>query len=253
MLLGAATVANAQTEAGVARDARTHKPIACLHVALVDSADRPLVHTVTDTAGRFMLEAPHPGRYRVRFETFGWAPLGGPIDTLEDGAFKQRAYPIAFSDLLVPVLPIDDRMVKSLPSDTKLDRSAIDSLFSSRRRASQAKRDLERASAWKSRMLDAGSTQLPYPEAQFADRHEGAVVARFILDASGRARPESWTVIDASHEDFVASARKLLDARWTPSTNAGRPVCDVVQVLMRFGLETRDPYTVVPHVTLENE
>src|SRR5947209_125948 len=74
--------AQGPTEAGMARDARLRTPLECLHVVLLDSTERAIAHTVTDSGGRFMLQAPGPGRFRVRFEIFGWAPLVGPLDTL---------------------------------------------------------------------------------------------------------------------------------------------------------------------------
>jgi hypothetical protein len=56
--------------------------------------------TVTDSAGRFQLEAPRPGAYRVQFQIYRWEPLVGPLDTLTEGSFKQRMYPLSFNDML---------------------------------------------------------------------------------------------------------------------------------------------------------
>ena len=88
-------------EAGVARDAKLGTPLDCLHVALLDSAGRAIQHTVTDSSGQFMLEAPRPGRYRVQFLIYRWEPLVGPVDTLAEGAFKHRVYPLTFANMLV--------------------------------------------------------------------------------------------------------------------------------------------------------
>ena len=41
---------SAQTEAGVARDAKSGAPLECLHVTLVDSTNRAVAHTVTDAS-----------------------------------------------------------------------------------------------------------------------------------------------------------------------------------------------------------
>jgi hypothetical protein len=89
-------------EAGIVRDATRGTPLECLHVALLDSAGSAVAHTVTDSAGRFLLEAPRPGVYRVQFLIYRWDSLVGPVDTLTEGAFKQRAYPLAFTNMLVP-------------------------------------------------------------------------------------------------------------------------------------------------------
>ena len=108
-ILGAATLAStvpaslsAQlVEAGVARDAKRGTPLECLHVALLDSTGRAIEHTVTDSIGQFLLEAPRPGRYRVQFVIYRWEPLVGPVDTLAEGAFKHRVYPLAFANMLI--------------------------------------------------------------------------------------------------------------------------------------------------------
>src|SRR5690349_16245445 len=108
-ILGVATLAclaparlSAQmVEAGVARDAKLGTPLACLHVALLDSAGKAIQHTVTDSAGQFLLEAPKPGRYRVQFVIYRWEPLVGPIDTLAEGVSRQRVYPLTFANMLI--------------------------------------------------------------------------------------------------------------------------------------------------------
>ena len=48
-------------ENGLARDAKLHTPLECLHVALVDPSDRAVANAVTDAQGMFVLVAPEPG------------------------------------------------------------------------------------------------------------------------------------------------------------------------------------------------
>ena len=251
-ILAGATAARAQTEAGIARDARTQQPLACQHVALVDSAGRAVRHTVTDSMGRFMLDAPAAGLYRVRFESFGWEPLAGPLDTLKDGDFKQRAYPVAFTNVLVPSRPLDSLTWAQANVNKRLDKAAVDSMFAPGRRFSEWKRSLEETSAWKSRRVEGG-VDLRYPGGMLERGTEGSVVVRFVVDSTGRARRDSWTVLEASHDDFAQAFRRILDARWHPSTNEGRPVCDVVQHYVRFELDRRDPENTMAHVTVMNE
>lgn len=83
---------------GIARDAGLGTPLACLHVALIDSAEKAVAHTVTDAAGTFVLVAPRAGVYRVAFELLGWERLLGPADSLRDGEMRERVYPLAFAD-----------------------------------------------------------------------------------------------------------------------------------------------------------
>ena len=99
LLLLATRVLPAQppAESGVARDAKSGAPLRCLHVTLVDSTDRAVAHTVTDSTGTFVIVAPAKGVYRVGFEIFGWERLVGPVDTLSDGELRERAYPLTFA------------------------------------------------------------------------------------------------------------------------------------------------------------
>ena len=155
--------ATAQTEAGIARDPSTHAPLACLHVSLVDSAGSVVGHTVTDSLGQFALDAPRAGLYRARFETWGWAPLDGPLDTLSDADFKQRAYPVAFTDVIRTV-PLDSLPHKIIPWKKRHDRATFDSVYATPRRLSEEARRREESTGWKSRRLESQYLHLRYPE-----------------------------------------------------------------------------------------
>lgn len=225
---------SAQTEAGVARDAKSGAPLECLHVVLVDSTNRAVAQTVTDTAGRFQLEALHPGHYRVRFELYGWEPLGGPLDTLADGDFKQRRYPLDFVNLLMP---------KGLPVRTMLDTAESVHAQHDREEAeayARLERDLrgrEDPAVWRSRMLNV-DFPVDYPLELRKRGLQGAVVAQFIVDAYGRLRTETWQPIRVAHGDFEKAVRsKLVDMRWSPAILEGRPVCELTRSVVVFTLD----------------
>src|SRR5262245_23472299 len=98
LLLGTRVLAaQPPAESGIAHDAKSGAPLRCLHITLVDSTDRAVAHTVTDSTGTFVLVAPSAGVYRVGFEIFGWERLVGPVDTLRDGELRERAYPLTFA------------------------------------------------------------------------------------------------------------------------------------------------------------
>ena len=224
----------AQTEAGVARDAKSGAPLECLHVVLVDSTNRAVAQTVTDTAGQFSIEAPHPGAYRVRFELYGWEPLGGPLDTLADGDFKQRRYPLDFANVLMP---------RGLPTRTILDTAESVHAQHDREedeaytRLDRELRGREDPAVWRSRMLNV-AFPVDYP-AELKERgFQGAVVAQFIVDAYGRLRTETWQPIRAAHGDFEKAVRsKLIDMRWSPALLEGRPVCELTRSVVVFTLD----------------
>lgn len=252
-LVTAAPTATAQTEAGIARDPSTQAPLACLHVSLVDSTGTAVAHTVTDSLGQFYLDAPKPGVYRARFETYGWAPLNGPLDTLAtDAEFKQRAYPVVFTDV-VRATSLDSLPHKIIPWKKRFDKATNDSIFAPQRRLAEEARRREASTGWISRRIDTHSANIRYPEGLRRGQVEGAAVVRFIVDSTGRPRRESWSVVKASHEAFAQALRRLLDFRWTPSSHAGQPVCDLVQYYVRFGFDTDTPQGNVAMIVIMNE
>jgi hypothetical protein len=238
LLLTAAAPAYGQMQAGIVRDARSQSPLACVHVSLVDSAGNAVRHTVTDSLGQFYLDAPKPGAYRVRLSTFGWQPFEGPLDTLADVDFKQGSYSVAFTDLPQPI-QLDSLSYRLIPVEKRSDRATVDSLLAPRRRFAEELRRREDVSGWKSRRIEPRSAMFRYPEGLRRAGIGGGAIVRFIVDSTGRARRESWSVIKTSHEGFAQVLRSFLDARWTPSSNGGQPVCELVQYYVHFEFDTR--------------
>ena len=235
-VFGAATLAcvvpahlSAQlVEAGVARDAKRGTPLECLHVALLDSAGRAVQHTVTDPTGQFQLEAPRPGKYRVQFQIYRWEPLVGPVDTLAEGVFKHRVYPLAFANMLVADTAAVSQQGATSGRATRDKVTEIDELL----------RADESYGGWQSRRAMRFATGLRYPPDLFMTGVGGSVLARFIVDRTGFARPNSWMTLFASHPQFEEAVRsKLSDARWMPAQNAGQAVCELVMDYTRFYTE----------------
>ena len=212
-------------EAGIARDAKLGTPLECLHVALIDSTDRTIAHTVTDSAGQFLLEAPRPGAYRVQFLIFQWEPLVGPVDTLAEGSFKQRIYPLSFTGMLV-----HDSAWGRPHNDgaTRENREKYRNLVTFLRR-------FESDTTWRSRQAIVNDIGIRYPAQQIMRGGAGSVLARFIVDSTGRARPESWQTLTATHPDFEKAVKVTMPkARWTPAKLGGRPVCELTMDFTRF-------------------
>jgi len=209
-------------ESGIARDAKLRTPLECLHVALVDSADRAVAHTVTDAAGTFVLVAPEPGVYRVRFEIFGWETLVGPLDTLAAGELREREYPLAFTN--------------ALRSDGVAPSAFIEAL---RRRE---------GSAWQSASASAPDGPIRYPLRMISACASGGAIAQYIVGEKGTVRSESWRPIESTNEDFLGALRALVPSmRYRPAHLSGKPVCQLIRNNARF--EYGEP---VPHITLFN-
>jgi hypothetical protein len=212
-------------EAGVARDAKSGTPLACLHVALLDSAGKAIQHTVTDSTGQFLLEAPHPGKYRVQFVIYRWEPLVGPVDALTEGAFKHRVYPLTFANMLIADTASVRQQGASAKNESKEKVREIDDLL----------RADESYGGWQSRRAMRFSYGMKYPEDLFLKGVGGSVLARFIVDPTGLARKDSWVTLFASNPEFEEAVKsKLPDARWMPAQNAGQPVCELVMDFTRF-------------------
>jgi hypothetical protein len=211
-------VAQPPAESGIARDARSSAPLACLHVMLLDSADRAVVHAVTDSAGTFVLVAPTAGTYRVGFEIFGWDRLVGPVDTLRDGDMRERAYPLAFGES---------------PAGAEPDPTEL-------RRREDA--------SWHSAAAARPDADIRYPVSMRRPGTAGSVVVQYVVDVNGRVRADSWRPIASTHPDYLAALRAHAPAmRYEPARLDGRPVCQLVRNEVRF-----DWAGPMPLVTLFN-
>lgn len=221
LLVAPAAFAQPPAESGIARDARAGVPLACLHVMLIDAEDKPVAHTVSDSAGTFVLVAPSAGVYRVAFEIFGWERLVGPVDTLKEGEMRERAYPLDFT--------------RALRADSA---SPAEMLAALRRRE---------GSAWRSAAVTTPDASIRYPKAMLAEQASGGVIAQYVVDERGRARADSWRPIESSNGEFLAALRAHLPAmRYEPARLDGRPVCQLVRNHVRFD------WGPVPYITLFN-
>ena len=85
-----------------------------------------------------------------------------------------------------------------------------------------------------------------YPDKLRIAGQGGIVVSQFIVDSTGRTRPDSWHAIDATNVDFAkAVARSVPDWRWEPARSHGQPVCQLSFDLIEFHVEGR-----VGHIVL---
>ena len=217
-LAASALPAQPPAASGIARDARLGTPLPCLHVALLDTAARAVAHTVTDSAGTFVLVAPGPGTYRVGFEIFGWERLLGPADTLRDGDMRERVYPLEFGEE---------------PGGDGLPAAEL-------RRREDA--------GWRSAVAATPDADIRFPRALRGSATSGTVVAQYVVDVTGRVRADSWRPVASSHPEFLTALRAHTPAmRYDPARLDGRPVCQLVRNHVRF-----ESGGLVPTVSLFN-
>lgn len=77
-----------------------------------------------------------------------------------------------------------------------------------------------------------------YPESLRAAHVEGSVLARFVVDSSGRVEPGSIVLGDATHALFAEAVRDaLLRSRFVPAEVGGRHVRQLVEQRFLFALD----------------
>ncbi len=207
---------------GLVRQRADGKPIECLHVALADSLDRIVAHTVTDSGGMFVLVAPDTGSFRVQFEVGGAEPLTGPLTHLTAGEMSEQEYPLSF-----------DRRI-----------SGEFELASSSRGGKVV--DL---ADWHSAQPDMGGMPggthraLPGEMVQAVDRAAEVkrLVAQYVIDETGRPRASSWRTIASSDGTVLTSGRSmLLDRHYVPARIGEQRVCQLVMVEFRTFKQGRE-------------
>jgi periplasmic protein TonB len=83
----------------------------------------------------------------------------------------------------------------------------------------------------------SGNPAPVYPPALRAAQLEGTVIARFVVDSTGRAEAASIVFPEASHTQFADAVRQaLLRSRYLPAIVAGRPVRQLVEQRFAFTL-----------------
>lgn len=76
---------------------------------------------------------------------------------------------------------------------------------------------------------DPNSGGPEYPERLLLARIEGAVLARFIVDSTGRADPATFVAVQTSDTAFTSAVRRALPLmKFSPATLRGAPVAQVV-------------------------
>ena len=81
-----------------------------------------------------------------------------------------------------------------------------------------------------------------YPESLRARGLEGEVVARYVVDSTGRVRDGSVEIVAATNDLFADAVRQALArTRFVPAEHAGRPVAQLVEQRFEFRIGEREP------------
>lgn len=101
----------AQSVSGKVMDQATSTPVAGAAVTLLDSAGSVLGQQTTGTDGRFLLSAPEPGRYRLRFQVPGYDQLVTSLFDLRAG--QELDYPLTLQP--IPPAVLDTLLIEGHP------------------------------------------------------------------------------------------------------------------------------------------
>jgi len=86
--------------------------------------------------------------------------------------------------------------------------------------------------------LRPGAPVPRYPESLRSERIEGRVVARFVVDTTGRVEPASVRIVASEHPLFTSAVRATLPSlRFTPARAHGAKVRQLVELPFEFSIE----------------
>jgi len=202
LFIGSSLLAQPPAMSGIVHHVLTGKPMECLHVALADSLDRTVAHTVTDASGMFVVVAPDTGTFRVRFIVSRYEPMQGPLIHLTPGMVTEQEYAVSFDHYVAKEL--DGGRPPAAPVDLGEWRSVREVTTGRRVTTGEAAYAMTRA---------------------FDETHAGA---EFIVDANGRPRGSSWRMIAATDQATALRARSIVQfLRFEPARIGQQPVCEL--------------------------
>jgi hypothetical protein len=157
--------------------------------------DTGALTVVSGRDGAFVLALPRAGRYQLQFFPDAGAAYLSDSLDVAPDAFVERAFPLALRP--DPVY-----------ADFQVDRQAAP------------------------RPGQAGPR---YPAALRRKHVNGAVLATYVVDTTGRVRPGSFTVLEASDTAFVSAvAASVAATKYVPAERGGRKVPQLVRHPVEF-------------------
>lgn len=227
------TVKSSAFSPGVAFSIATHAVLIGGAVIGTERAARSLLESVRES----IVYLPPPDRTpsqhavdeRVRYVRVG---TGMPLDGMAPGAQRRG----------------DAR--------SALDRGAERTGRDDVTQAAQPALDLSADSVYSVLDVDLQATRVdgsaaPIYPAELRERHvEGSVSGRYVIDSLGRAEPESFEVLSATHPEFVQAVRDALPGmRFSPAIIAGRRVRQMVEQRFAFRMAVTLPSTAAAEHT----
>ena len=221
---------NAPAFLGRAVDADSRTPLGCARVALEDSAQNVVARSRTGMDGTFVLSAPRPGTYRVRVETFGWAPVHGPPVLAGPDETKQHEYVVRFVEQM-----LTSRRWMAGPDDFQHAYPAAVSMapVGGTGRTTGAARAAA-ATPVVSGVTLGGSESMPILGIM-GSAPPGTTWVQFVVDSTGRVDPTSILLPAGTSKAAAATVRSVLPrVRFSPAREGGTATCEMLRMQVNF-------------------
>lgn len=209
---------------GRALDADGKKPLACVRVALEDSAQNVVARDRSSPQGTFFLTAPRAGTYRVRVETRGWAPVYGPSEVAKEGEEKQHEYVVGFTDQM---------LTGSREEEFEHARPTVLSMAPT----SEPSRPTKKSAAAQpivSGVTLGGSESMPILGI-IGHAPAGTMWTQLVVDSTGHVDIGSVTLPSGTDQRNLTSLTSVLPRlRFAPARDAGKPVCELLRMQVNF-------------------
>ena len=215
---------------GRVRDADTKGPLACVQVALEDSAQNVIAREHASKDGTFVLSAPRPGTYRVRIETQGWAPVYGPNEVAKPDDDKQNEYLVKFTEQ-APRYSVfvrnGDDIEHARP--TAVATGPVEPAPKSNARKKAALAEIPFTS-----MTLGGSEVMPILSI-VGKAPAGTTWAQFVVDSTGKVDPASIALPgDTISRRLTSVTAALPRVRFEPARDGDRTVCELLRMQVNF-------------------
>jgi TonB family protein len=189
--------ASGQTVGGLLVDRPSNRPLQRARIVLLDSAARRRDSTLTDSLGRFMLDVPGPGPYRLAFH----------LDSLDLG--MTNTIIVAGDDF------VQRQFMVEVP------RQAVYLAFQVSKQVAPR----------------GGNRAPRYPDELRSRHIEGSVLAQFVVDTLGRPELATLKILRQTDLAFANAVRDAIpDMRFFPASIGDRPVRQLVQMPFEFSL-----------------
>lgn len=223
--------AHAPVFEGRTLDADTRKPLACAEVALEDSAQNIVAREHTSVEGTFVLSSPHPGTYRIRVATPGWAPVYGPDEVGKADEDKQHEYVVKFTEQ-VP------RFSAFVHNGNDIEHAHPIAISTSPLEPTPARGNAKKKAASTENLVSSvtlGGSEIMPILGVVSRAPAGTSWMQFVVDSTGHVDVSSITLPgDTTSRRLTIATTTLPRVRFAPAREDGKPVCELLRMQVNF-------------------